>query len=108
MASSPGDDGGPLGLILAAVSNRAVIALLAVLTGSTVGTKLGRVDPFTGTQGKELERRITKAEYQIEAIRTTDVEHMSQEWHAGAGLRFQFLEEDIRRCLENKRRPEPR
>ena len=102
MASSPGSDGGPLGLILAAVSNRAIIALVAVLTGSTVGTKLGRVDPFTGTEGADLERRISIIESRVEAIRFADAAHASLDWHSGAGLRLQHLEEDIKRCFKKR------
>lgn len=91
-----------MGLILAAIGNRAVIALLAVLTGSTVGTKLGRTDPFTGTEGAELERRILILESHVERIRAADAAHASLDWHSGAGLRLQHLEKGLERCLRKR------
>lgn len=64
MASSNDSGGGPLGFILDAVKElakqRLLLVMVGLTTGTTVGTKLGAPDRFTGRDGRELRAELTQ------------------------------------------------
>lgn len=81
-----------------------VVLLAGALAGGSGGTLFGRPDPFTGAQGKELERRINELEHS----QALDDEHRKDA--ANGYQRIRECEQDIARlnaqvdqCRENMR-----
>lgn len=76
---SPNSDGRVSGRAFNAVVNtiagRLILAGVIFGSGSTVGTKFGRVDPFTGTEGAALTLRISDLEKVV-----TDHEREADMW----------------------------